>query len=243
MHVIDTACSSSFVALHLAVNGLRGQECDIALCGGVNVIHHPYSSMLLTDMQALAPDGRCKTFDESADGYGRAEGCAVVVLKRLSDAERDGDTVLALVRGTAVRQDGESAGFTAPNGIAQEALMRAALANAMLEPGDIQYVEAHGTGTSLGDPIEMGVDRRGVRAIAQPAGPAPGRLAEDQHRAHGGRCRGRRRGQDGAAAALRHHFPAPQPGQAVHCASPGTPGRFAFPSDQSHGRPTSAEGW
>ena len=152
---IDTACSSSLVALHLAVGALRGKECELALCGGVSVIHHPYSSMLLTDMQALAPDGRCKTFDESADGYGRAEGCAVVVLKRLSDAERDGDTVLALVRGTAVRQDGESAGFTAPNGIAQEALMRAALANATLEPGDIQYVEAHGTGTPLGDPIEM----------------------------------------------------------------------------------------
>jgi acyl transferase domain-containing protein len=152
---VDTACSSSLVALHLAVNGLRGQECELALCGGVSVIHHSYSTMLLTDMQALAPDGRCKTFDESADGYGRAEGCAVVVLKRLRDAERDGDTVLALVRGTAVRQDGESAGFTAPNGIAQEALMRAALANATLEPGDIQYVEAHGTGTPLGDPIEM----------------------------------------------------------------------------------------
>ncbi|ONI76148.1 hypothetical protein ALI144C_36335 [Actinosynnema sp. ALI-1.44] len=152
---VDTACSSSLVALHLAVNALRNQECELALCGGVSIIHHPYSSMMLTDMQALAPDGRCKTFDESADGYGRAEGCAVVVLKRLSDAERAGDTVLALVRGTAVRQDGESAGFTAPNGIAQEALMRAALANAMLEPGDIQYVEAHGTGTPLGDPIEM----------------------------------------------------------------------------------------
>jgi acyl transferase domain-containing protein len=152
---VDTACSSSLVALHLAISGLRGRECELALCGGVSVIHHPFSSMLLTDMQALAPDGRCKTFDESADGYGRAEGCGVIVLKRLSDAERDGDTVLALVRGTAVRQDGESAGFTAPNGIAQEALMRAALANGTLDPGDIQYVEAHGTGTPLGDPIEM----------------------------------------------------------------------------------------
>jgi acyl transferase domain-containing protein len=152
---VDTTCSSSLVALHLAVNALRGQECELALCGGVGIIHHSYSTKLLTDMQALAPDGRCKTFDESADGYGRAEGCAAVVLKRLRDAERDGDTVLALVRGTAVRQDGESAGFTAPNGIAQEALMRAALANATLEPGDIQYVEAHGTGTPLGDPIEM----------------------------------------------------------------------------------------
>ena len=165
---IDTACSSSLVALHLAVTALRGGECELALCGGVSVIHHPYSTMLLTDMQALAPDGRCKTFDESADGYGRAEGCAVVVLKRLSDAERDGDTVLALVRGTAVRQDGESAGFTAPNGIAQEALMRAALANATLEPGDIQYVEAHGTGTPLGDPIEMA-------SIAEVFGPSHSR--------------------------------------------------------------------
>lgn len=152
---VDTACSSSMVALHLAASGLRGRECDLALCGGVSAIHHPYSTAMLTDMEALAPDGRCKTFDESADGYGRAEGCGVIVLKRLSDAERDGDTVLALIRGTAVRQDGESAGFTAPNGIAQEALMRAALANAMLEPGDISYVEAHGTGTPLGDPIEM----------------------------------------------------------------------------------------
>lgn len=152
---VDTACSSSMVALHLAVSGLRGQECELALCGGVGLIHHPYSTMMLTDMQALAPDGRCKTFAEGADGYGRAEGCGVLVLKRLSDAERAGDRVLALIRGTAVRQDGESAGFTAPNGIAQEALMRAALADALLEPGDIQYVEAHGTGTPLGDPIEM----------------------------------------------------------------------------------------
>jgi acyl transferase domain-containing protein len=165
---VDTACSSSLVALHLAVNGLRGQECELALCGGVGIIHHRYSTKLLTDMQALAPDGRCKTFDESADGYGRAEGCAAVVLKRLRDAERDGDTVLALVRGTAVRQDGESAGFTAPNGIAQEALMRAALANATLEPGDIQYVEAHGTGTPLGDPIEMA-------SIAEVFGPSHSR--------------------------------------------------------------------
>lgn len=152
---LDTACSASLVALHLAVDGLRRGECDIALCGGVNAIHHPHSSVLLSDMQALAADGRCKTFDESADGYGRADGCGVIVLKRLSDAKRDGDTTLALIRGSAVRQDGESAGLTAPNGIAQEGLLRAALASAMLEPGDIQYVEAHGTGTPLGDPIEL----------------------------------------------------------------------------------------
>lgn len=152
---IDTACSASLVALHLAAGGLRRGECDIALCGGVNAIHHPRSTAVLCDMNALAADGRCKTFDESADGYGRAEGCGVLVLKRLSDAKRAGDTVLALVRGSAVRQDGESAGLTAPNGIAQEALLRAALADSSLEPTDIQYVEAHGTGTPLGDPIEM----------------------------------------------------------------------------------------
>ena len=153
---VDTACSASLVALHLAVTGLRTGECDLALCGGVNAIHHPDSTALLSDMNALAADGRCKTFDESADGYGRAEGCGVIVLKRQSDALRDGDTVLALVRGSSVRQDGESAGLTVPNGTAQVAVMRAALASAGLAPGDIQYVEAHGTGTPLGDPIEMG---------------------------------------------------------------------------------------
>ncbi|MFJ1748161.1 type I polyketide synthase [Streptomyces sp. NPDC088116] len=153
---VDTACSASLVALHQAVEGLRRGECEIALCGGVNTIHHPRGSVLFSDMEALSPDGRCKTFDDSADGYGRAEGCGVLVLKRMSDAKRDGDTVLALVRGTAVAQDGESAGLHVPNGTAQEAVMRRALAASPLEPSDIQYVEAHGTGTPLGDPIEMG---------------------------------------------------------------------------------------
>jgi acyl transferase domain-containing protein len=153
---VDTACSASLVALHLAVEGLRRKECSIALCGGVNAIHHPRTSALFSDMNALAPDGRCKTFDESADGYGRAEGCGVLVLKRLSDARSAGDRILGLIRGTAVRHDGESAGLTAPNGAAQEALMRRALTAANLTPADVQYVEAHGTGTPLGDPIEMG---------------------------------------------------------------------------------------
>ncbi|SCF49682.1 Acyl transferase domain-containing protein [Micromonospora matsumotoense] len=153
---VDTACSASLVALHLAVQGLRRRECGIALCGGVNAIHHPRTTALFGDMNALAPDGTCKTFDERADGYGRAEGCGMLVLKRMSDARRDGDTVLGLIRGTAVGHDGESAGLTAPNGTAQEALMRRALAAANLTPGDVQYVEAHGTGTPLGDPIELG---------------------------------------------------------------------------------------
>jgi acyl transferase domain-containing protein/acyl carrier protein len=153
---VDTACASSLTALHLAVEGLRRRECDIALCGAVNALHHPRVPVIFTHANMLSPEGQCKTFDDDADGYVRAEGCGALVLKRFSDARRDGDHILALVRGTAVGQDGESAGLTVPNGTAQEAVMRAAIASAMLQPADIQYVEAHGTGTPLGDPIEMG---------------------------------------------------------------------------------------
>lgn len=152
----DTACASSLTALHLAVEGLRGGECPIAVAAAVCAIHHPKIPVMFTHGNMLAPDGQCKTFDDSADGYVRAEGCGALVLKRLSDAQRDGDPILALIRSTAIGQDGESAGLTVPNGNAQEAVMRAALRNAGLTPGDIQYVEAHGTGTALGDPIEMG---------------------------------------------------------------------------------------
>ena len=152
---VDTACSASLVAVHLAVQALRRGECSIALCGGVNTIHSPRGHILATQSSMLAPDGRCKTFDDSADGYCRSEGGGMLVLKRVSDALRCGDRIYALVRGSAVRQDGESSALMAPSGVAQQELIRAALDNALLEPQDISYVEAHGTGTSLGDPIEI----------------------------------------------------------------------------------------
>ncbi len=154
--VLDTACSSSLVTVHLACQSLRRRESDQALAAGVNLILSPENSIATSRWGMLAPDGRCKTFDAGADGYVRSEGCGVVVLKRLSDAVRDGDSVLAVVRGSAVNQDGPSSGQTVPNGPAQQAVLRAALAASRLEPADIDYIEAHGTGTALGDPIELG---------------------------------------------------------------------------------------
>ena len=153
--VVDTACSSSLVATHLAVQGLRAGECDLALAGGVNLVLLPDGTVTLSRLRMMAPDGRCKPFDASADGFVRGEGCAILVLKRLADAQADGDRVLAVIAGSAVNQDGRSSGLTAPNGPAQEAVVRAALANAGRAPAEVAYVEAHGTGTALGDPIEM----------------------------------------------------------------------------------------
>jgi myxalamid-type polyketide synthase MxaB len=153
--VVDTACSSSLVAVHLACASLRRGESRLALAGGVNAIVLPDAFGLLTRAGALAPDGRCKTFDESADGFVRAEGCGIVVLKRLGDAIADRDNVLAVIRGSAINQDGASSGLTVPNGLAQQEVLRQALAAAQVAPTAIDYVEAHGTGTSLGDPIEL----------------------------------------------------------------------------------------
>ncbi|MCG3153920.1 MAG: Phthiocerol/phenolphthiocerol synthesis polyketide synthase type I PpsC [bacterium] len=152
---VDTACSASLTALHLACQSLRLGESDMALAGGVNVILSPDGIITASQARMLSPDGRCKTFDASADGYVRAEGCGMVVLKRLSDALANHDNILALIRGTAANQDGRSSGLTAPNTAAQQAVIREALAKSGLQPGDISYLETHGTGTSLGDPIEV----------------------------------------------------------------------------------------
>ncbi|MGB7414218.1 MAG: beta-ketoacyl synthase N-terminal-like domain-containing protein, partial [Thermosynechococcaceae cyanobacterium] len=152
---VDTACSSSLVAVHLASQSIRQGECDQALVGGVNLILSSTLTETFAQAGMLAADGRCKTFDASADGYVRGEGCGMVILKRLSQAQADGDPILAVIRGSAVNQDGRSNGLTAPNGPAQQAVIRQALAQAQVTPDQISYVDAHGTGTSLGDPIEM----------------------------------------------------------------------------------------
>ncbi|MFH9065060.1 SDR family NAD(P)-dependent oxidoreductase [Streptomyces coeruleorubidus] len=152
---VDTACSSSLVAVHLAVRSLRSGETDAVLAGGVNVLLDPVSSIAVSRAHMLSPDGRCRSFSSDANGFVRAEGCGVLVLKRLSDAQRDGDRVHAVIRGSAVNQDGASSGLTAPSGRAQEDMLRAALQDAGTEGRDVSYLEAHGTGTSLGDPVEL----------------------------------------------------------------------------------------
>ncbi len=165
---LDTACSSSLVTVHLACQSLRRREIDMALAGGVNLILSPEMTITLTKAYMMSPDGRCNTFDAAASGYVRGEGCGMVVLKRLSDAVAAGDRILALVRGSAVNHDGRSNGLSAPNGPAQEAVIRAALRDAGLQPRHISYIEAHGTGTRLGDPIEI----EALRAVFAPDRPA-----------------------------------------------------------------------
>lgn len=164
---VDTACSGSLVALHLAAQALWNDECEQAVVGGVNVMVAPNMTIAESKGGFLSPDGRCKTFDAAANGYARGEGAGVVLLKPLSRAQADGDDIYALVRGTAVTQDGHTSGITVPNGDAQEEAMRLAYARAGVSPNDIQYVEAHGTGTPLGDPIEAAAISR-VLASGRP---------------------------------------------------------------------------
>ena len=153
--VVDTGCSASLVAVHLAVRSLRGRETDLALAGAVNLVLSGSWNEIPSRLQAFAKDGHCKTFDANADGTVRGEGCGVVVLKRLADAVRDGDPIRAVIRGTAVNQDGRSTSLTSPNVLSQQAVIREALADANVSPERVGYVETHGTGTALGDPIEF----------------------------------------------------------------------------------------
>lgn len=166
---IDTACSSSLVAVHTACQSLRTGDSELAIAGGVNMMLSPATSIGVA--RFLSPDGRCKTFDARANGYVRGEGAGLVILKPLSRALADGDRIYALIRGSAINQDGFSSGLTVPNGAAQEAMLRQALGSAGVAPADIQYVEAHGTGTSLGDPIEVNA----LNAVLS-EGRAPGRV-------------------------------------------------------------------
>lgn len=168
---VETACSSSLLTAHLACRSLRSGECDMALAGGVSLMLNPEIGIGLSRMKALSPQGRCKAFDASADGYIRGEGCGMLVLKRRSDAVRDGNRILALIRGSATNNDGASNGFTAPNGLSQERLIKDALKQAGVGPEEVSYVEAHGTGTPLGDPIEV-MALQEVFGGSRPAGQA-----------------------------------------------------------------------
>jgi 3-oxoacyl-(acyl-carrier-protein) synthase/NAD(P)-dependent dehydrogenase (short-subunit alcohol dehydrogenase family)/acyl carrier protein len=151
---IDTACSSSLVALHQAAESLKRNECGVAIVGGANLVLSPYLQASLTDAGMLSPDGRCKAFDDSANGYVRSEGCLTVILKRLSDAVNDGDRIYACIKGAAVAQDGASGGLTVPDPVSQAKVIRNALRAAGMQPEEISFIESHGTGTSLGDPVE-----------------------------------------------------------------------------------------
>ncbi|GAB1317929.1 Nonribosomal peptide synthetase 7 [Madurella fahalii] len=162
---IDTACSSSLVATHLACNALRQGECDVAVSGGVSLLLNPGLHVEFSRLQGMSPDGRCRSFSADTQGTGWSEGSVAVILKRLSDAQRDGDPIQAVIRGAAVNHDGRSASLTTPSGAAQRRLIHTALAAAGLQPNDMDYVEAHGTGTKLGDPIE-------AAALAEVFGPS-----------------------------------------------------------------------
>ena len=213
---LDTACSSSLAALHLACRSLRARECDVALAGGVNLVLSKVLMIYFSRLRALSPTGRSRAFDAAADGYVRGEGCGVVALKRLSDARAAGDRVIALIRGSALNQDGRSSGLTAPSGSAQQAVVRAALADARIAPASVGYVEAHGTGTPLGDPIEL----RALGAVLGEGRPAGQKVRVGSIKTNIGHTEGAAgiAGVIKAALALRHgkiprslHFRTPNP--------------------------------
>ena len=209
---LDTACSSSLVTVHLACQSLRRREIDLALAGGVNLMLSPEMTVALTKAHMMAPDGRCKTFDASADGYVRGEGCGMVVLKRLSDALAAGDRILALIRGSAVNHDGRSNGLSAPNGPAQEAVIRAALGRGRSGTAPISV-----TSRPTAPARAWATRSRSRPCVAclgpgRPAGPAAGgRFGQDQYRTPGKRGGNRRADQGHPRAAARSDSAAPAP--------------------------------
>lgn len=166
---VNTACSSSLAAVHLACRSLRAGDCTTAVAAGVNLLLSPGSSIAVSQLQLLSPDGHCHTFDARAQGMGRGEGCGVVVLRKLSAAQQAGDRVLAVIRGSAMNQDGRTNGLTAPNGLAQQRVIRSALAEAGIQGAKVGYIETHGTGTALGDPIEVEAIAAVVTGGARPS--------------------------------------------------------------------------
>ena len=222
---IDTACSSSIVALHLASQSLRIGDSDVALAAGVNLLLAPGIFRAFDQTGALSQTGACHAFDADADGFVRGEGCGVVVLKRLTDAVRDGDRVLAVVRGSAVNQDGRSNGLLAPNPAAQMAVLRAAYANAGVPPHEVDYVEAHGTGTLLGDPDRGARARHGLGEGTSGRVAAADRHGQDEPRPPRGGCRHRRLDQGGSRGPAREHsgesaLPQPEPAHPVRPIAP-----------------------
>lgn len=152
---IDTACSSALTCTHVAMQALRNKDCKIAVVGAASIISEPAQSLNFCRLGALSPEARCKSFDDAANGYIRSEGVCAMIIKKLSDAQQDGDNILAIIKGSAVNQDGKSKRLTAPSTAAQGLMHEAALKNAQLQPTDIDYIEAHGTGTKVGDPVEV----------------------------------------------------------------------------------------
>ena len=206
---IDTACSSSLVAIHQAVGGLHRNETDLAIAGGVHIFLSGRPLELRANAGMLSPEGQCKTFDASADGFVCGEGCGLVVLKRLSMAEKDGDRIWAIIRGSSVNQDGASQGLTVPSGPSQERAMEDALACASVSPAETDYLEAHGTGTVVGDPIEVnaaaavyGRGRKKGQSIAD-------RFGQNQYWTFGTRSRDRRRDQNHTLDATRQNSATP----------------------------------
>ena len=168
--------------MHLAIQSLARRDCDRALVGGVNAICSPTTNILTCKLKALSPSGHSRAFDAAADGYLRGEGCGVVTLRRLSDAQRDGDKILGIIRASAIGHNGAGSGLTVPNPKAQEEVIRKALDRAGLESNDVDYLEAHGTGTSLGDPIEVNAAAAAYCGQRQSGRSTANRFGENKHR-------------------------------------------------------------